>query len=319
MNAATRQQWLSDRRRILGGTDAAAVLGLHPNRGPWDVWASKTGLVSDDAAGEPAVWGSLLEPVIVGEFARRTGLEVQPGDGIVTHPSIPWLGGTPDGYAFGAGHPVCILEVKTISAWKRNDVGRDGDEAGDDTCPAHWRVQVWQYQYATDLRAEPAYLAALVGGQELRILRVPYDYDYERILLPRLRAFWQLVEDGTPPEVDGSDGCGATLRAMFPGVVDDLAVRPDLEEVVTAYKAAALACDDAEDRKRAAYQRILAAVGETRATLAGSWKVTRSVSTPSRIDVAKLRKERPDVAAEYTAESDAVVRLTVTPRKGGGV
>ncbi len=310
-----RAAWLAERTRILGGTDAAAVLGFSPYRGPWDVWAAKTGLVQEDAAGEAARWGTLLEPVVLGEFHRRSGLTVERGDGIVVHPSLPWLGGTPDGFAYGPGQPVALVEVKTVSAWRHREVGDDGDEAGDETCPPSWRVQVWQYQYCTGLTDEPAFLVVLVGGQDLRVLRVPYDRDYERVLLPRLREFWRLVENGTPPAVDGTDGCGRVLRSMAPGVDDTVADRPDIEALVAEYKAAALEADAAERRKRAAYQSIQAAVGEVRTTLAGAWKVTRSVSTSSRIDVARLRKERPDVAAEFTAEGEPTVRLTVAARR----
>lgn len=34
---------MTDRRTYIGSTDAPAIVGVHPYRTPWDVWADKTG------------------------------------------------------------------------------------------------------------------------------------------------------------------------------------------------------------------------------------------------------------------------------------
>jgi len=38
-----REQWLELRRQGIGGSDAAAILGMNPWKSPMDVWLEKTG------------------------------------------------------------------------------------------------------------------------------------------------------------------------------------------------------------------------------------------------------------------------------------
>ena len=42
---ASREEWLALRRGYIGGSDAAAVVGLSPYVTPYQVWAEKTGKV----------------------------------------------------------------------------------------------------------------------------------------------------------------------------------------------------------------------------------------------------------------------------------
>src|SRR2546421_12082611 len=74
----------------LGGSEAAAACGVDPYRSRVALWLEKRGELRNDA-GEPALWGTLLEPVVYGELERR-GYNVMPGfvDGIQDDDK-PWL------------------------------------------------------------------------------------------------------------------------------------------------------------------------------------------------------------------------------------
>ena len=43
----SRDAWLVARRHSLGGSDAAAVMGLNPYKSPFALWAEKTGMVPE--------------------------------------------------------------------------------------------------------------------------------------------------------------------------------------------------------------------------------------------------------------------------------
>ena len=55
MTNEQRAAWLEGRRRGIGGSDVAAVLGLNPWKTPLDVWNDKLGLSEDKGMSEPAV------------------------------------------------------------------------------------------------------------------------------------------------------------------------------------------------------------------------------------------------------------------------
>lgn len=69
-----RIDWLLDRRKGIGGSDVAAIMGLNKWKSAYQIWLEKTeqvGLSESDS--EPAYWGTVLEEVVAKEFAVRTG------------------------------------------------------------------------------------------------------------------------------------------------------------------------------------------------------------------------------------------------------
>jgi predicted phage-related endonuclease len=44
-----RERWLAERRKGIGSSDAAAILGVHPYKSAYAVWAEKTGLIVEDS------------------------------------------------------------------------------------------------------------------------------------------------------------------------------------------------------------------------------------------------------------------------------
>lgn len=91
---ANRAEWLAARRHGIGASEVSAILGLNPYRSCFEVWAGKVApqrkptsgsegieqhlseREADQAAGEAAQWGVLLEPVVRAEVARRIGRRI---------------------------------------------------------------------------------------------------------------------------------------------------------------------------------------------------------------------------------------------------
>lgn len=44
----SREEWLKERKKSLGGSDMGAVLGLNKYRSPYTVWAEKTGRIGEE-------------------------------------------------------------------------------------------------------------------------------------------------------------------------------------------------------------------------------------------------------------------------------
>src|SRR5690606_7815110 len=117
-----RRPWLEARRRGLGASDTAAILGLNPWATPLQVWQEKvdTSAPADEPVSEAAEWGSILEaPLARQTVARHPELgKLVPSPGLLQHPDHPWMlatidrGLTPRG---GDGTVTAILECKTTS------------------------------------------------------------------------------------------------------------------------------------------------------------------------------------------------------------
>ena len=62
----SREQWLSQRKFFVTASVAAAMFGCHPYVTAYQLWAEKSGLVSEDRVETPAMRrGRLLEPVLL--------------------------------------------------------------------------------------------------------------------------------------------------------------------------------------------------------------------------------------------------------------
>lgn len=210
---SARDEWLAARREGVGASEVAAILGLSPWASPLSVWASKV-LGEDEEhtadAEERMRWGSLLEPVILAEYARRTGADVHPveqqtPDSIIRH--ARWdegvrLSATLDAYLGSDG----VVEVKTTSAYQA--------EAWTDGAPLHYQVQV-QAQLACEGGARGV-IVALVGGQRLVWHEVERDEAAIAMIEDAVAEFWGYVERREPPPASPTSVDVRVLERLHP-------------------------------------------------------------------------------------------------------
>ncbi|WP_327088563.1 YqaJ viral recombinase family protein [Nonomuraea sp. NBC_01738] len=203
---APRPQWLAARRRGIGGSDALAVLGLSPYGSRYSVWADKSGRLREQDDNEPMFWGRRLEPILAEEFTARTGIEAAPC-GLMANVDRPWQLASVDRLTADGG----VLEIKTTSAYKASDW--DAEQIADAA-----EAQLQHYLAVTGL--EHGYAAALIGGQRLEIRHVQRDERLIQMLIEAEAELWQMVLDGTPPALDGSDASLAALAEIYPTAAD---------------------------------------------------------------------------------------------------
>jgi putative phage-type endonuclease len=218
-----KKEWLEQRRSGIGGSDAAAVLGLSPWKSAYTLWCEKTGRVLEPNLDELEYieWGQVLEEPIAQKYQQVTGRVLfDPGRfAIVKHPTIPhmhctvdrivvdWAGQDPirialPDYASGLGD----LSIKNVGAFRIGE--------WEDSAPLPYQVQL-QHELAINGLSWGSF-AVLIGGQKFRYLDVPRDSDFIDMLLEEEYAFWKLVVEDTPPEIDASDSSLETLKRMFP-------------------------------------------------------------------------------------------------------
>lgn len=190
----------------IGGTKAAAIVGVSPWAGPLDVWRELTGQGEARADNEAMRWGRLLESVVREEYARQRGVCVYvPAESIV-HPVDTWKHATPDGLVylppFGleivstkpAGDPERGLEIKTAGAQMADEWGKPGT----DDIPLPYLVQCAWYMHVCNLDRWD--VAALIGGRDFRIYTIERDRELEDFLVAAVGHFYQNhVLAGTAP------------------------------------------------------------------------------------------------------------------------
>lgn len=185
----TRQEWLQKRRAGIGGSDAAAVLGLSKWRTPLEVYYDKRGEGTDQEDNEAMLWGRALEPVVRQQYAERTGRVVRVPEGIIQHPQYAFMLANLDGVTDDGR----LVEIKTA----RSPIGFG--EPGTDEVPQAYLIQVQHYLTVTALPV--ADLAVLIGGSDFRLYEIPADRELQEMIIEGEAEFWhEHVERGIPPE-----------------------------------------------------------------------------------------------------------------------
>jgi len=294
VTAEDRAAWLEARRGGIGGSDAAAIVGLSPWQSAYSLWCDKVYGAADSGESEAMRWGRLLEDPVADEYAVRTGYEVTKFAGIVAHPDHPFMYANPD-RVVRDGDTEALLEVKTTSAY-------NAGEWSETDAPAQYLVQVQHYLAVCGLPW--CDLAVLLGGQTFHSLRVFADGELIGWLIDREAAFWELVDRRTPPPVDGHEMTTAALKALYGTAVDIEIGLPATAGAVLAERAhVAGEIKTLTGRKNALDNQLRewlgeATVGVIDGRVAVTWK-----PVAGRVDTKALREAHPDIAAQFTGSS----------------
>ena len=108
----TREEWLEERRKRIGGSDAAGILGLNPYSSPLAVYMDKKGLTPEREDNLAMELGRELEEFVAKKFEAATGKKVRRKNAIVINPRYPFAHANLDRVVVGED---AILECKTTS------------------------------------------------------------------------------------------------------------------------------------------------------------------------------------------------------------
>jgi len=206
-------EWLEWRRKGIGASDIAAIIGVSPYSTPYQVWLEKTGKSTGFAGNYATQRGSELEVKARARY-ELVSLEDMP-PGIAIHPSYEIVRVSLDGIR----RPDCkkILEIKCP--------GIDSHlTALENKVPDHYEPQV-QYQLAATGADELDYFSFYDKNPEIKVdalVEVKPNIDYQAHLICEALKFWALVQSNTPPP----------LTAMDTKVVDDEKIKRICEEIL---------------------------------------------------------------------------------------
>ncbi|MBR8225040.1 YqaJ viral recombinase family protein [Burkholderia ambifaria] len=306
----SRDDWLAVRRTGIGGSDAAAAVGLNPYMSPMELWLDKSGR-SEGLPGpdpndttSPTYWGTLLEPIVAASYTRVTGNRVRKINAVLRHPSIPWMLANIDREVVGTSD-VQILECKTA--------GEHGARLWRDGVPEYVELQV-QHQLAVTGKTA-AHVAVLLCGQALEVFRVDRDDALIARLIELEARFWRYVESDTPPPADGSESADRALRHLYPGNGGTADFTDDrrLSSVFTDLVAVRAEIERRQVLEAQLKQTIQQAMGEaTRAvfeTGSVSFKRSRDSST---VDLKRLLADHPEFEMQYATTKSGARRFLIS-------
>lgn len=234
-------RWLDAKRSGIGGSSAAAAVGLGKFGSRLRLWAEMTTQAGFETREESyradqlerLRWGNLDEGGLLSEAVRRVrgqvvrgskaGASLCPGadlidifamkpggQALLRSKASGWMHYSPDGFAVrrDRGGDVCLLEAKTTSVWNAKDWESDIPEA--------YYLQVQHGLFVTGL--DLCLVAVKIGGQEARLFDVTRDDDVIKALVSGEAAFMRHVQTRTPPppETPGHPDTIDVLKRLYP-------------------------------------------------------------------------------------------------------
>ena len=263
--------WLEYRKQGIGGSDASVVCGISRYKSPVELWMEKTNQLPAQEAGEAAYWGTQLEALVRTEFTKRTGIEVSIVSQLLQSEKHPFMLANLDGICETADVGPCIFEAKTASAYKASE--------WEDSIPDEYALQIQHYMAVTGYKG--AYIAVLIGGNTFRWKFIERDEELISMLIELESAFWNHVQDYTPPPLDGSEASSKFLSARFPNSVpQSQIVLPDTAaDLLAQYDEACEQLEAVTERKQKAENLLKEMLGENEIGTSGGRIITwKSVS-----------------------------------------
>lgn len=308
------EQKLKEVRKYLGGSEAAAVLGLSRYQSALSVYLRQIGEDVSVPDNEKMLWGRLLESVIAKEYERRTGYQTWHNNKYkhYTHFRHSWMGCLPDAIAHDPERGNGVIEIKTASEYVKH-------EWNDGNSPEEYIVQLMHNMAVVG--TSWGALVVLIGGSDFRI--VPFDRDDELIdlIIQKESEFWHNhVLKRIPP-----DPTGASLDVLSKLYRKDngtsIVLRQDeIGKAIHQYLDTKAALDELSKKNDDAKAVIQAAMGEASqgiyqdngTTYGISWSTVKGRVS---FDAKALEKDYPDLYGKYMKTGASYRRFAVKEKK----
>lgn len=200
----SRDEWVDARRKGLGGSDAAVVMGVSPWTSLLELYLDKTGEMPEKKQTWAMRRGVALEPALADWFAEEFGVKVWRRNAILHHPDHPWMLANIDRRVVGEDVGV---EIKTVSSFSY-DRWKDGK------APIEYVLQCMHYMAVTGYTHW--WLVYVIDGREPEAILLERDEEAIDALIEAESKFWHNhVIAKVPPKPDASDSARRALDHMF--------------------------------------------------------------------------------------------------------
>lgn len=297
------EAWREERRKGIGGSDVAAIMGISAYSTPYQVWLDKVQGIHDDISDKPAVvWGNILERIIGEYYAQEhPDRAVRRVNGMLRSIQRPWAQASLDYEVRDPELGWGILEIKT-AGWRREDDWSDG-------VPVYYQTQVAHY---LSVSGRPfADVAVLIAGQDYREYRVMRDEEDIETVNRAVDDFWHgNVESGVAPDVDAPDNRYVFEAHPEPGAEYVEVSDAKTSDLLNRWLSAKAELDYAKKQVDELSAKLKGIIGDNKGLDAKTGRLTWSRFEKKRLDTKTMREECPDFYDAYvvTVPSDGGLR-----------
>lgn len=301
--SSKHEKWLEERRKGIGGSDIACVVGLNP-------FKSKLQLYNDKVHGSVTEYndamkrGVALEAYVVQLFEESTGYKCKkPKKEIVSRKDKPFIKASADRLYVNKDGENSILECKT-----------SGRKIDHENIPVYWFLQLQWYLGTFEMKSGA--IAWLNPNYSFEYVEVEADVELYDKLVDAAQEFWEnhVMSQVAPPAETSDD----VLSLYSPkDLIPSIKATDTLLELCQGYAALNEEVKRLTIEKDKLHDAISVTLGNAEmATYGDEIICTYKFTKPTeRVDTKRLRKELPDVCAQFLTVSEPQRKLYI--RVGG--
>ena len=292
----SRDEWLELRRQGIGGSDAAAIVGLDRYRSAFDVYAEKIGLKPEQPDNEAMRQGRDLEDYVASRFCEATEKKVRRRNAILQHPEHTFMTANIDRWVVGEN---AGLECKTTSVLNRAKFSQG-------EYPPNYYVQCVHYMATTG--ADRWYLAVLVLNKAFHVFTIERDENEIAALIEAEKHFWtNHIMKQIPPAPDGSESTSELLKKMFPEAKErEKTALFGYEDKIEQYLYLDAKVKELERERDRFKQELQLALGDAEIGQAQGYIVEWKNQVRQTLDTQKLKKEQAEIYQKYLKPAQTV-------------
>lgn len=293
--ADNRDDWLEQRKKGIGGSDAANILGMGYSS-PLTTFLDKTGQLPPTPDNMPMKLGRALEQTVADLFEEETGIKCRKSGYMFQSKQHPFMLANIDRLTADG----TFLECKTTTEWNKKKIAFKGE------IPAHWYCQCMHYMAV--LGTPYCYLAVLIGNREFVWFKIERDEEDIKALSKAESDFWKMVQAGKfTGDPAGTTGESQSLSAAYPDP-KPAGISYFSDEFEIRLREAEKAANEADEEAKKAKAELESVKNEIKLIMgdeamefrSGNAICTWKTKETPRIDSKALRKAHPEIADKFT-------------------
>lgn len=218
----TREEWLLERKKGIGGSEVAAIDGVSKFDSPLTLWRKKMDLVKEQEDNELLYYGRMIEDFIAQETLKKL-LALDPKAKIVNMKYL--LQRDDDGFPAKASTDRMlffrgkwmVLELKNVNEYVKKDWA-------DGKVPTYYMYQCQHYLYVTG--KDSAVISAFIGGHGLKAVFIKRDEALIAKMIKSNKKFWEenIVGESMPAITNPKDAAAISedigAKEEYPEIAD---------------------------------------------------------------------------------------------------
>lgn len=300
----SHKEWLTLRKKSIGGSDAAAVVGMSQWASPVTVYIDKTSEAIDESTSEAMRLGTDLEGYVAQRFTEATGKKVRNDNFMYSHDNYNFITANIDRVVVGEN---AGLECKTMNNYSNYDF-----DAGE--VPQNYFCQCQHYMAV--MGYDRMYLCILVFQRGVYTITIERDQKFIDDMIAAEVAFWNdNVVARVMPAPDDSDATQKAIGEMWPQSNGKSKVIGNLDTLCRKLSHVQEAKEMLEKQEKEIKNTLRAELEDYESSEGIEYKVTYKTSSTTRLDSKKLKEAAPSVYAKYSKTTSSRT-LRISKKKG---